>query len=336
MEAGLRAFLQSQIPGATEVAISGLQRRPGGASRESWAFDVSWKEDGKALGRRCILRRDPPASLLNSDKTERSFEFRVLKAMESRDVSAPKAYWLDEKGKWLERPSLIMERVEGQPTPLPTYPADGDPVIRQRLAPRFVEILAHIHQSDWNALGLSFMGVPKPGTDAAQQQVALWEGAYRNDCLDCVPILDAAFRWLRRNLPSTDRIALVHGDYRSGNYLYDDTGRITAMLDWELAHLGDPMEDLGWACMKFWSGGGLAVGLMPREELYRRYEELTGTSVDHRRVSFYQVLGNVKMATIALTGVRSFCEGKTTHTMLAMVGFMVPRLLADLVSQLDL
>jgi aminoglycoside phosphotransferase (APT) family kinase protein len=336
MEERLRAFLESQIPEATEIMIAALERRPGGASRESWAFDVSWKEHGRELSRKCILRRDPPASLLESDKTDRSFEFRVIKAMESRPVPAPKAYWLDQEGRWLERPSMIMERVSGQPTPLPTYPAAGDPVIRQRLAPQFVEILAHIHQSDWNALGLSFLGTPERGTNAAERQVALWEGTYRTNQLEPVPILDAAFRWLRRNLPSTDQITLVHGDYRSGNYLYDNTGRITAMLDWELSHLGDPMEDLGWACMKFWSGGGLAVGLMPREELYRRYEELTGTSVDHRRVFFYEVLGNAKMATISLTGVKSFCEGKTAHTVLAVVGFLVPRLLEDLASQLPL
>lgn len=336
MQAGLRAFLQNQLPRATDITIFALERRPGGASRESWAFDVTWKEDGKETGRKCILRRDPPAGLLDSDKTNRTFEFRVLKAMESRPIPTPQAYWLDEDGRWLERPSLIMERVEGQPTPLPTYPANGDPVIRQKLAPQFVEILARIHQSNWRNLGLSFLGVPEIGTDAAERQVAMWEKTYRSDCIEPVPILDAAFRWLRRNLPSIDRITLVHGDYRSGNYLYDDSGRITAMLDWELCHLGDPMEDVGWACMKFWSGGDLAVGLMSREELYRGYEQLTETPVNEERVFFYEIVGNVKMATIALSGVKSFCEAKTTHVLLGVVGFMVPRLLEDLAHQLKL
>ena len=91
------------------------------------------------------------------------------------------------------------------------------------------------------------------------------------------PILDAAFAWLKANPVVTDRIVIVHGDYRSGNYLYDENG-IIAMLDWEMAHLGDPMEDLGWASMMFWGREELAGGLMEREAFYRLYEQKTGHS----------------------------------------------------------
>ena len=160
--------------------------------------------------------------------------------------------------------------------------------------------------------------------------------AYRKDRLEAHPILEETFGWLWRNLPATDRIVLVHGDYRSGNYLYDDTGRITAILDWETAHLGDPMEDLGWASMKFWNGGGLAVGLMPRAELLRRYEKESGKPVDEKRVFFYEILGNAKMATICLTGTRAFCQGTTAHLLHGILGLLVPRLLEDLVDQLRL
>jgi aminoglycoside phosphotransferase (APT) family kinase protein len=336
MEEKLRAFLSSQMPEATEVAIRNLERRPGGASRESWSFDVAWKQDGSSIERRCILRRDPARSLLEADKTDRSQEFRILQAMDSAHIPVPRPYWLDTDGRWLERPSLIMERMDGQPTPLPTYPPSGDPAVREKLAMQFVEILARIHRADWRQLGLAFLGVPGAGEAGARRQVALWDDTYRKNRLEPIPILDEAFRWLRANLPSTDRITLVHGDYRSGNYLYDEAGRITAMLDWEVAHLGDPMEDLGWACMKFWNGGVLAVGLMDRDELLRRYEERSAITVDEKSVFFYEVLGNVKMATIALTGVRAFCEGTTSHLLLGMLGFVVPRLLADLVDQIAL
>src|SRR4029077_9403192 len=124
----------------------------------------------------------------------------------------------------------------------------------------------------------------------------------------------AAFLSLEAHIPSTDRITLVHGDYRSGNYLFTDDGTLTAMLDWEMAHLGDAMEDLGWACMKFWSGRGLTVGLTTRADLLARYEHASGIPVDAARVTFYEILGTVKMAVIALTGIRSFCDGKTHDT----------------------
>jgi len=332
----LCAFLKSQIPAATELAVRGLERKPGGASRETWAFDVAWRENEEPLSRRCILRRDPPASLLDSDQTDRSFEFRVLKALESTALPAPRAYWLDRSGAWLERPSLIMQRIGGQPTPVPTFPPSENSELRAKIAAQFVPILAELHRTDWKALGLDFLGVPSIGKEAAAKQVAVWEAVYRKNQLEVHPILDEAFAWLRRNLPSTDRISLVHGDYRSGNYLYDEAGRITAILDWEVAHLGDPMEDLGWASMKFWRGDGLAVGLLPRNELLHRYEQEGGDPVDDKRVFFYEVLGNAKMAAIALTGARAFSRGASSHMIHGIVGLTVPRLLEDLVGQLGL
>jgi aminoglycoside phosphotransferase (APT) family kinase protein len=335
MEEKLSAFLKNQMPAAADLAIRGLQRRPGGASRESWAFEVAWRENRKDFSRSCILRRDPMGSVMEGEQTNRSLEFRVLKALESTPVPAPKAYWLDSAGKWLERPSLIMELVGGQPTPDPTFPAGESAELRAKIGARFVTILAELHRADWQALDLAFLGAPSVGTEPAARQVDLWEMAYRNR-LEVHPILEETFCWLRRNLPATDRIALVHGDYRSGNYLYDETGRITAMLDWETAHLGDPMEDLGWASMKFWNGGGLSVGLMPRAELLRRYENESGKPVDEKRVFFYEVLGNAKMAAIALTGARAFSEGTTSHMLHGIMGLLVPRLLGDLVDQLRL
>jgi aminoglycoside phosphotransferase (APT) family kinase protein len=96
------------------------------------------------------------------------------------------------------------------------------------------------------------------------------------------------------------------------------------------------MEDLGWASMKFWNGAGLAVGLMPRAELLRRYENESGKPVDEKSVFFYEVLGNAKMAAIALTGARAFSEGTTSHMLHGIMGLLVPRLLEDLVDQLRL
>jgi aminoglycoside phosphotransferase (APT) family kinase protein len=107
-------------------------------------------------------------------------------------------------------------------------------------------------------------------------------------------------------------VVLVHADYRTGNLLVDD-GRITGVLDWEMAHLGDPMEDVAWACVRIWRWAGDARigGIMLREDFYRRYEEAGGLKIDEESVRFWEVLGNVKWAVICLTGARSFTDGRS-------------------------
>src|SRR5262249_13536621 len=123
------------------------------------------------------------------------------------------------------------------------------------------------------------------------------------------------------------------GDYRSGNYLHEDR-RITAILDWEMAHLGDPMEDLGWACMRFWSGGGRVAGLLERGEVFRAYEAAGGVAVDRRRGDFYETPGAVKMTVICMPGVRSMADGRASDSTLELVGFLIPRLLEELARRL--
>lgn len=330
----LQAFIAEQLAGAEGLAVSNLARMSGGASRETWTFDVSWRENGKTIERGCVLRRDPLLSLLEAGlTTDRSFEFRTVKALEDLPIPIPRMFWLDAEGKALGRPSLVMERMAGQPSP-PAFPPGMDAAFREEIAGQFIDILARVHHADWRARGLDFLGVPGPGRDAARRQVRLWKDVYDRRRPEPLPVLAAAFGWLEANAPETDRIALVHGDFRTGNFLFEDPARITAMLDWELAHLGDPMEDVGWASMKFWSGAGLVGGLLAPEAFYSGYEQASGNPVDRDRVFFYQVLGNVKMAVIALSGVRAFGEG--ADLLLGLVGFLVPRLCEDIADQLGL
>jgi aminoglycoside phosphotransferase (APT) family kinase protein len=132
-----------------------------------------------------------------------------------------------------------------------------------------------------------------------------------------------AAEWLREHLPPADRIVLVHGDYRSGNFLYDDGGRITAILDWELAHLGDPHEDLGWVVNPLFSvrgagGERLACGLSPRDEMLARYEQATGWRVDPERLRFYEIFNNYKLAVCAHATTLRIARGERTHLAASM------------------
>ncbi len=327
----LHAYLAARVPEATDIEIGRLERTGGGASRETWLVDAQWTEHGARVVRPLIIRRDPIAGLL---ETDRRTEFEVLRAARNIPVPVPQMYWLEEDSHWLDRPFMVMERVNGTAPPV-VLPAGESEQTRRTIAEEFISCLARIHRAEWRTLGLEFLGVPSSGEAAAHSQVETWEHEYYRAKLEERPVLATALHWLSTHLPQRSEIVLVHADYRAGNFLYEG-GHITAILDWEMAHLGDPMEDLAWAVLGFWSSGGVCQGLLPRDEMIAAYERAGGMPVDAQRLFFYEVLGAVKMAVISLTGVKSFCEGRNYETVLALVGFMIPRLEADLIEKLQI
>jgi aminoglycoside phosphotransferase (APT) family kinase protein len=323
MEDKIRDYLKFKMPHAEDICITNLEKIVGGSSRENISFEAEWTEEGCKIARSFIIRRDPVASLL---ETDREMEFRVLHSLEPTPVPVAKVYWLEPDEKWLERPFCVMEKMSGSAIPPMSRMrlfAPEDPELRAKIAKQFVEILAQIHTLDWKGLGLSFLAVPQLGTDAARREIEKWEQVIEKHKLEPQPILTEALLWLKNNKPETERIMLVHGDFKQDNLLYEDE-KITAFLDWEMSHLGDPMEDLGWACMEWWrQDTPLICGLIDKEEFFRYYEELSGIKVDKRKVFFYQVLGCVKMSAIILTGVRSFSEGKSRDITLGLLGLVM-------------
>ncbi|MEX1194431.1 MAG: phosphotransferase family protein [Dehalococcoidia bacterium] len=328
LEPRIEEFLRSRVPAAEGLAVSALHRIPGGASRETWSFDATWRENGgSVVSRGFILRRDPDASLLESD---RDLEFRVMAAARAAGVPVPEMYWLEQDVSWLDRPFFVMERIDGCETS-PTKVL-MDPRLfahREKIAQQFVAILARIHNLDWRALDLEFLGVPADESACAIKELDKWEEVVDREALEPQPVLRAAFRWMRRHSPRpAERIVLVHADYRTGNFLCDAEGTIQGILDWEMAHLGDPLDDLGFTVIRPWRwlGNELMCGLMERDDFIRRYEAASGLSVDAESLRFWEVLGNVKLAAIFLTGARSFCEGRTRSPMMAFLGRNVSRL----------
>ena len=229
-----------------------------------------------------------------------------------------------------------MHRMPGRTATGAAAAAEPEP-LRRKLAEEFMTEMARLHQLDWRALKMEWLGAPKDLTEPARTQTRHWFDLYHQDRMnEAWPIIDAAFAWLQANPVVADRIAIVHGDFRAGNFLFDDSGFIT-MLDWEMTHLGDPLEDLGWSSMRLWGHGDLAGGLIDREEYIGLYEQKSGAFVDRERLFFYRVLGNAKMAVICLTGIRDFAEGRTSDpTMVILLNMVLPILLEDLAAQLKL
>jgi aminoglycoside phosphotransferase (APT) family kinase protein len=331
-EQQLVAYLEERLTGASGVRVSGIARIPGGASRETWTFDAEWREKGTTVRRGFIVRRDPTGSLLDTD---RDVEFRIYQAMATAGVPVPPMYWIEPDGSLLERPFFVMGRVPGQANAA-SFLSPNAGVSREDLARQKAEVLARIHRADWRSLGVEeFLG-PAPTPDqAAECEIARWETVMRNDMLEPQPVLELALRWLKRNKPRAPGIAVVHGDYRTGNFLVDQ-GKVTAVLDWEMVHLGDPLEDVGWLCGRSWrQGTQLAGGLVERERFFEMYEAAGGYPVDPRSVFFWEVLGNLKLAVIFLTGGRSFVEGRTSDLILAMTTRMIPGIEREILSLVE-
>jgi aminoglycoside phosphotransferase (APT) family kinase protein len=293
------------MPDAREIEVSQLARIPGGASRETWSFDATWREGKARAGRGFILRRDPEAGLL---ETERDVEFRVYQAMQGTGVPVPEMFWLESDPQWLERPFFVMQRLSGDTTARGVIAAaNADAIAQQK-----VEILARIHNLDWAALGLDVLGVPGGPDQCASREIDRGEAIMRAQALEAQPALELAIAWLRAHEPVAQKITIVHADYRTGNFLVDGD-RISGILDWEMVHLGDPLEDVAWVCLRSWrwAGDSRVGGLLPRAEFYRRYKAASGLKIDEDAVRFWEVLGNLKLAVIFLTGARSYVEGRS-------------------------
>jgi aminoglycoside phosphotransferase (APT) family kinase protein len=323
----IQAYLSSKLNVPGGVAISGLHRIPGGASRETWSFDAGWRENGREVQRGFVLRRDPDASLL---ETDRDVEFAVMDAVSGHDIPVPRMYWLENDGSALDRPFFVMERIDGcETSPSKVLMDPRFFANRDRLAQQFVDILARIHAFDWTAAGLDSLSMPPAEDHCGVTEIEKWEAVVDRDALEPQPVLRAAFRWLRRHLPPpAQRIVLVHADYRTGNFLCSSEGEIRGVLDWEMTHLGDPIEDVAWACIRPWRwlGDEKIGGLMDREDFFKRYEQASGFTVTEDAVRFWEVLGNVKLVAIFLTGARSYCDGRTRSPMMAFLGRNIGRL----------
>lgn len=305
--------------GSTNVVVTGLQRLPGGASRETWGFDAEWQANGRHERRALILRRDPPGSHL---KGERRQEFELLALAAQSGVPVPQVYWCEEDPSLLGAPFFLMERVAGETLPRRLLRDEMYAEARRRLPQQLARALAAIHSIPADHPHLRGLPAPPPGQPAALFELDRFEQIYRGLAPDPHPVFELAFRWLRQHAVPEERRTVVHGDFRVGNILFGPDG-LRAVLDWELAHLGDPLEDLGWLCVRSWRFGNdhLPVGgLADRGEFFAAYEQAAGVRIDPERVRYWEVLGNLKWGVITIVQLRTHLDGAVPNVELAAIG----------------
>ncbi len=335
----LERFLARELR-ADGVRIFTLARSTEGFSQETFRIEVEVRRGEAHTTERFVAKREPVAGLLEPYDLEP--EFRVLHALSDDPFPSPPTPWFTPDPAVLERPFYVMRCLPGE-VPIPAPTADGRGPFsddeRRMLGPEVARTLAELHAVDWRRLGLAFLGDPGPGRAAAARELARWETRLAQSGLPADPAITAAVLWLRAHVPSCDEITLVHGDYRLGNFLVERAGgaaRLTGVLDWEMVHLGDPLEDLAWCASPLWRAGTeWASGLLPPDEMAAVYTAASGRTVDPARYRFYDVLTLVKMIAIMQTGIRAFNDGRTRDLRMAIFDHQLPYLLVVLAVTLD-
>lgn len=296
------------------VEVTQNEKIFGGASRETYKLTLSVEGDERGV----ILRRDPPSSLID---TERELEYAAYERIYPTDIPVPEPLFLEEDPRYLEQPFSIMATIEGSQSDVATLSDDQ----RQLIGNDKWKLLGRLAKKDPIELGFgAFMDIPAPD-ECAGRELDYWQGVIEKDEIHPQPIAWAALRWLRRNMPpAAQKLSVVHGDYKSGNFLFDNAG-ITGVLDWEMCHLGDPLEDLAWSLDPLWSFDtpGLAGRLLPRDEAVRIWEEASGLQVDEPAFRWWRIFVSVKALAIWISSSEDFEKGESKDAILAMAGWVM-------------
>jgi len=293
-QADLAAALSAQLDGAS---IDDLQRLSGGASRETWKFTA----DGRPL----ILQRQRSGDIRNM-----ATEFAALRAARAVGVPVAEVIVASSDSTELGAGFMVLTHVPGETIARKILRDDEFATARQNLTRDCAAALARLHTIDPAAV---------PGV-VETDQIA----QYRT-VLDTFgephPTFELAFRWLDEHRPPKGAIGVVHGDFRLGNLMVDGDG-LAAVLDWELVHLGDPMEDLGWLCVKAWRFGSSkpVAGVGDYSELTDAYAQSAGHAVDVDVVRWWEVLGTLKWGIMCMMQANSHLSGAVRSHELAAIG----------------
>ncbi len=281
------------------VEVTDLRRLTGGASRETWAFAADGEDK--------ILQRERAGGVRSGAMTA---EAELIRAADAAGVPVASIVAAGKGDDALETGYLIADFVEGETIARKILRDDEYAGARARFAADCGRALAAIHAIDPS--GLSDL---RHVDQVAQYREVL-------DVFgDAVPTFELAFRWLEEHRPADTGEAVVHGDFRLGNLMLGPDG-LRAVVDWELAHLGDPMEDLGWLCVRAWRfrGEHPVAGIGSYDDLFAAYGEAAGVDVDPDVVRWWEVLGTLKWGIMCIMQARAHLDGHSRSVELAAIG----------------
>jgi aminoglycoside phosphotransferase (APT) family kinase protein len=336
--AGVVGPLSEWLADKLEVAaveIRDLRRHSEGFSWITYTLTAHWNDTstGIATSRGFAVRREPEDGVLAPYDIYQQYRLHEI-VRGASGVPVPELYWLELDPAVLGMPFYVMERLEGQ-VPTPDEDQPFGPSDRAALGEQFVENLSRLHRIDWRTLRLDgLLDVPGSAEESARRQIDHWMELYESSILTEIPAVRKAEGWLRSNLSTSGRLALCHGDYRSGNYMIRG-GSIVGIFDWELAHISDPLDDVAWTMMPAFRGrSGLVAHLLSDEEFVDRYQRSSGISVDPRALKFWRVLNYVKAVAIFCRGCHAFEQGRANDLRMATFGYRLLYLLRQVLADL--
>ncbi len=310
----LQTYLSEQLQ--NPVQITDAKPLAGGASRDTWFLEIQVGDETQKI----ILRRDLPTQMFDDALTRRQ-EFQLMDAAYKHGVKVAKMLWACDDESVLGSPFFIMDYVEGisigrKVISLPEM-ASARAVLPQQMA----EELAKIHSLDVSANQLDFLARPQAGRTPAEE--AMHQMLTILDDLEIHnPTWEWALRWAQNHQPDPNPLSFIHGDFRIGNLLVDETG-LTAVIDWEFGHLGNPDEELGYLCMRDWRFGQndkRAAGLTDRETFLTAYEKFSGRSVSRESVDWWELMGNIRWGIICMAQANRHLSGEEPSVELASLG----------------
>ncbi len=292
---GVGELLGTWLPDATKLTVREVTRVFGGNARRAWSARASWTGgDGAAHDEPMILLVRQAGSQVRTDP---ACEVRYLSGLAEAGVRAPRVWAQDADGHLFGEPCVLLARLPGS--------ADAVAFLRADLATGRARVLdlaraaAELHRV-----------VPTADQAAPAQESVLdqWRRQFVASRLEPHPGLGWLFDWLADHQRPTERPVIVHGDFRVGNVLYDGE-EITGLLDWEMAHTGDPAEDLAWAYRTLWS----PRRLVSITEFVAAYTEAGGASIDADSLRWHRVFSEAKFAAISLQAARSVLDGTSAN-----------------------
>lgn len=298
LEAAMASLVGRIAPGAR---LTSLKRLSGGASQESWL--IEGEADQGLI--EYVLRRAPGGDgEKRDDAIGLQAEADVIRAARTHDVPAPEVITM-----LTDRDSLgtgfVMRRVHGETVARKIFKESRFDAIRPLLAGQCGAALARISQ-------VPITACPPLPSWPARKRLDDSHSVYRSQGLRR-PVFDYAFRWLEERVPADEGpLRLVHGDFRNGNLIIDENG-IAAVLDWEIAHFGSPLEDMGWLCVPSWRFGRIddvAGGFGSVEQLIAGFEAAGGSPVDRHALHFWTVLGTLMWGLVCVRTALEFRAGR--------------------------
>jgi aminoglycoside phosphotransferase (APT) family kinase protein len=304
----LRRVVSGSFSGSPEVKE--FRRLSGGASQETWSLDAESNGTVTPL----ILRRAARRRVGSTAGFGLDTEAALVQVADQHGVPVPHVYRVlnadDDMGM-----GFIMNRIEGETIARKILRDAEFDAVRPKLARQCGEIAAKIHAIPVDAL-------PALPQLSARDQLQQYRDMYDNFDYPH-PVFEYAFRWLSDRVPSDTDPRCVHGDFRHGNFMICAKEGVVAALDWELAHTGDPMEDLGWMCVNSWRFGNIdqpVGGFGSYEELFSGYESVSGTPVDRERVKYWETFGSLKWGIMCMSMYFTFGSGMDRSIERAAIG----------------